>query len=131
MVFVAFLSGQLMAQSSNSAENTETLEEMMQKQSDEFYGKLNATLLEKNYLFPKRAHCMKEKLKEDNIFEKLRGSDLDKNDFDSIFNRNDQLAQMMNDATFSCTIVGYCAIVVIVLVMLTVVSCVSCLSKKK
>lgn len=139
VAIVALISGQLLAEetdltpSTPGVNSTNTLPAVKEKEAKDFYNKLNSTLMKKNPLHPKRIECIVTKLQQGEAFEKSGKSSLinflladSDDDFSSL-----ELEELINRASFSCTVIGYCAIALIVLVMVIVVSCVSFLSKKK
>jgi hypothetical protein len=138
VVIAALISGQLLAQDTDTtpANKTKTQAEIKKEKSDRFIQKLNATLMRENSLYPKRVECIVEKLEKEDVYEKLGESSFlrqlsegDSNSFEA--DTLEELKEEIDNASFSCTIVGYCAIAMIVIVMVIVVSCVSCLSRKK
>jgi predicted RND superfamily exporter protein len=149
-VLVALINGQLSAQDTDSESietttplviTTKTLspEEIYAKKTEAFYGKLYETLKTQHSLFIQRVDCIISKLKDEKTYESVDPSNYEftKNgdEYSITFINKEaifkELETSINSSAFSCTIVGYCAIILVVFIMIFLVSCVSCLSKKK
>lgn len=147
-VIVVLISGQLSAQdtdtesseslttTTSAAATTESVKDVEAKRAKAFYGKLNETLSNQHSLYLKRVDCIIQNLENEKVFDKVNASNYEISDnYDVTFTNKEaifnELEASIDSAAFSCTIVGYCAIILIVTVMLIVVSCVSCLSRKK
>lgn len=147
-VVVAVINGQLLAQDTDSesaiaptttTSTTESPQKIEAKKAEVFYAKLNETLSNQHSLFPRRVDCIMHELRTANVFDTVNQSNYEFKSVDGEFevtfiNKeaiSKELEPSIDSAAFSCTIVGYCAIILIVTVMLVVVSCVSCLSRKK
>ena len=111
-----------------------TPEEVHAKNTKTFYAKINETLLKEHYLYPKRVECIMDKLQKQKTHEKMSPSFFiysgDENDLMTSDIMNN-LETPISDASFTCTIVGYCAIVIVTIVMVVLVTCVAFLSRKK
>jgi len=114
------------------------------KKVEAFYQKINETISHQLHLYLQRSNCIVNDLKNNHIFYIFNNSDTKRSyfsfePFDKGYNVTfisqdammRELQPHLDSANFSCTIVGYFAIIVIVTVMLLVVTGVSCLSKKK
>lgn len=147
-VVVAIINGQLLAQDTDSESTiapitttttTESPQKIEDKKAGVFYAKLNGTLRNQHGLFPRRFDCIMEELRAARVFDTVNKSNYEfkliEGEFEIIFIDKEaiskELEPSIDSAAFSCTIVGYCAVILIVTVMLVVVSCVSCLSRKK
>lgn len=130
------LSSDLDAASSKifSVNISRTPEEVHVKNTKTFYSKINETLSKEHYLYPKRVECIMEKLQEQNTHEQMSPSFFiytgDEKDLMTSDIMNN-VEKSISDASFTCTIVGYCAIVLVTVVMVILVTCVAVLSRKK
>lgn len=132
-VFVVLLAGNLFVQGSDDAQKDKA------KKSEAFYQKINETIRTELKLYTKRVDCIVNELKLSEAIRLVNDSHYHivavDGDYSIEFINKDifllELKPSIESANFSCTIVGYCAIVLIITVMVIVVTCVSCLSKKK
>lgn len=107
--------------------------------AEAFYQKINETITPQLNLYSKRVDCIINNLKNEKVIEIVNESNYRITPTEGGFNMTIvnkdlllmELKSSIEHANFSCTIIGYCAIVLIVSVMLVIVSCVSCLSKRK
>lgn len=109
------------------------------KKKEAFYHKINETIRYQLQLYSKRSDCILNELKRNDAFGQVNESNFSfipiEGGYNVTFISEESLMKdlqpLLDSANFSCTIVGFCAIILIVSVMLIVVTCVSCLSKKK
>jgi preprotein translocase subunit SecF len=149
VAIVALISGQLLAEdldfdattvyTTSTSTSTKSPEDVEKEQTKEFYSKLNQTLLREFHMYTKRVECMIGRMQEKKAHKTLSQTNFfflnTEDTADSYESREveirSELDEAIKDASFACTIIGYCAIVLIVLVMTIVVACVTCLSRKK
>lgn len=109
------------------------------KKKEAFYQKINESIRYQLQLYSKRSDCIINELKRNDIFGKVNESNYNFIPIKSGYNASfiiteamsSELEAVIESASFSCTIVGYCAMVLLISVMLIVVICLSCLSMKK
>lgn len=117
----------------------QTLDAEANNKADAFYQKINESITPQLKLYSKRVDCIINQLRDENVMEKINESnyriDATQGGYNvSLINKDIFLIELkpsIDSANFSCTIIGYCAIVIITSVMLIIVACVSCLSKRK
>lgn len=109
---------------------------------DAFYQTLNESLRNSDRfrMYSKRVDCILKDLKSEKSITAVNKSlyefkqQTGKNDFKVIFvNESAVMSQLdphLNRANFSCTIIGYAAIIFICTILIIVLSCVACISKK-
>lgn len=123
------ITGQILAQSANEDATKREI----------FYREINETLRHQLQFYSKRCDCIVKKLKSNDVYGKVNTSHYSFYPVDGGYNVTfiskelllTELEPFFDDANFSCTIVGFCSIILIVSVMFLVLFCVSCLSKKK
>lgn len=110
--------------------------------SDLFYQKVNETIRNqtKFQLYTKRVDCIINDLKTNKAIDKVNASYYDAKMMSDggynvvIFEKDAimiDLQPLINDANFSCTIIGYSAVILIISVLFIVLICVACLNKKR
>ena len=109
---------------------------------DAFYQTLNESLRNSDRfrMYSKRVDCILKDLKSEKSITAVNKTFYEfkqqagKNDFKVIFvNKSAVMSQLdphLDRANFSCTIIGYAAIIFICTILIIVLSCVACISKK-
>jgi hypothetical protein len=99
------------------------------KKAEAFYQKINETILPRSELFLKRVDCIIRELKSDNVIARINQTSYDfAPDGDGGFEVilvdesafNADLQASLDGANFSCTAIGYCAIILIARILVCV-----------